>query len=341
MRLTAVHPPARTRFASSFAGGALAACAVLLASCAPGSFSTQSQRVAYDDPADACRPQVLALDSTGDFFGAQILTGAAIGAGVGGLAGGLIGQNWQSALIGAASGAALGATTAYWSALQRQQLDQTALDTRVAGDLSRENAAIDRTQYAFDRLTDCRYRQAQRVRVAYHSGQFGRADAEAEMAHLRDLAAGDLGLARLINQQIQNRGAQFADATQHLGAPPPPPEPPRQAYVRRAVALRLTPRPDAPEVGRLAARERVTVTGGRDGYALVRTPAGAQGYAADQDLAGPGRRSVAVARQAGGGRTAPGAVQTLAGSNAARRDAFAESVAVTQQAQASGFQLAS
>jgi YMGG-like Gly-zipper len=323
------------------AASVLAAAALALASCAPGALSTQSQRIAYDDPGDSCHPEVLALDSTGDFFGAQILTGAAIGAGVGALAGGLIGQNWQSALIGGATGAVLGGTTAYWSALQQQRMDQMALDARVAGDLTRENAAIDRTQYAFDRLTDCRFRQAAGVRAAYRAGRIDRAQAEGEMASIRTLAAGDLRLAQLIDQQIQGRGAQFATATENLGAPPPPPLPPRPAVVRRAAPLRLTPQPDSPSVATLAPRERVTVTGGRDGYALVQTGNGAQGYAAESDLAGPGARSVAVASHpTAAAATQSGDVRTLAGSNAARRDAFAQSVSVAQQAQAGGFQLA-
>jgi hypothetical protein len=44
----------------------------LLCSCAPGSMSTQSQRIGSDDGTDSCRTQLVALDSTGNFFGADI-----------------------------------------------------------------------------------------------------------------------------------------------------------------------------------------------------------------------------------------------------------------------------
>lgn len=179
-RIAAACVPSALR--RSRAACALAASAVLVAGCAPGALSTQSQRIAYDPPSDSCRPQVLALDSTGDVLGAQILTSAAIGAGVGALGGGLIGQNWQSALIGTGTGAVLGVATAYWAALQQQQIDRAALDTRVADDLARENAAIDRTQVAFDQLTDCRFRQAEGVRVACRGGRIDRPEAEADMA---------------------------------------------------------------------------------------------------------------------------------------------------------------
>ena len=331
--------PARPRPQKAIAAGTLLAAGLMLASCAPGALSFQSQRIAYEPADDACRGRVLALDSTGNFFAARILAGAAIGAGGGALIGGVASQSWNGALIGAISGAVVGGAAGYWSGLEQQNLSNAALADRMSGDLSRENAEIDRTQYTFDRLTDCRFHQAAEVRAAYRAGRLDRDQAEGRMAELRQLAQGDLGLAQLINDRIQGRGAQFAYATQRLGAPPPPPVPSGNATVRRAVALKLTPSPDAPSVEQLRPRERVTVTGGRDGYALVRTPGGTRGYTAASDLAGPGVRSVHVATVRSSARG--GSVGTLAGSNAARRDAFAQSVAVTQSAETSGFQLSS
>ena len=330
------------RWSRSCHGGftCVIAAGLILGGCAQGSFSTQSQRIAYDDPADTCRPQVVALDSTGNFFGPQILTGAAIGAGVGALSGGLISGDWGGALIGAGAGAVLGGSVAYWSALQQQQMDQAQLYTRVSGDLVRENGQIDRTQLAYDQLVDCRFRQAANVRETYRARQIDRAQAQSQMAVIRQRAAGDQQLARMINQQIQDRGQQFAVATENLGpgAPPPTPPPSRTVTVRRAAPLKLTPDPNAPAIGQLAAHQHVSVTGGRNGYALVQTPNGERGYAAVDDLNGSGARSVSVASTAAQ-PAAGGSVRTLAGSNAARRDDFAQSVAVTEQAQTSGFEL--
>ena len=121
----------------------------LLCGCAPGAFTTQSQRIGTDDGTDTCRQQLVALDSTGNFFGADILQGAAIGAGVGALAGGLIGGlatgSWRGAAIGAlaggVTGAVIGGSNAYWNALQQQQMDQASLYSRVSLDLERENVA--------------------------------------------------------------------------------------------------------------------------------------------------------------------------------------------------------
>ncbi len=323
-------------------GVSVIAVAGLLAGCAPGQFSTREQRIGADDGSDSCRQYLVALDSTGNFFGAQIATGVAVGALGGAAIGGLVTGNWRGAAFGALAGGLAGGATAYWSALQRQQMDQRTLYLRVSSDLERENAQIDKTQLAFDQLTDCRFRQAEAIRADYRRGQLPRAQAEAYMAQVRQRSQRDLHLAQLINQQIQDRGQQFQVAATNVA----PGLPPAQAWdtaqpatVRTSAALKLRPDAHAPNIAELRPQEPVTVKGGRDGYALVETASGAKGYLASSELQGSGsaRRTVSVASAAQS--TNSGDVRTLAGSNAARRDAFAQSVAVTQSAQASGFEL--
>ncbi len=313
----------------------------LLAGCAQGQFSTQMSRIGPDDGTDSCRPQLVALDSTGNFFGAQILTGAAVGAVTGGVLGGLIGHNWQSVAIGGGLGALAGGTTGYWMALQQQSHDQAVLFTQVQGDLSRENAQIDRTQLAFDQLTDCRFRQAQAIRADYAAQRIDRPTALALMAGVKQRAQRDFVLARQINDQITNRGQQFDVAADKL-APGTQvaieaKAPPKQTTLRHATALKLAPDPNAPDIGQLQARQRVTVTPDRSGYALVTTASGQRGYTPQADLqpvsSGPANKPEAAA---GGSDD----VRTLAGSNAARRDSFAQSVDVSEQASKTGFELA-
>lgn len=325
----------------------------LLCGCAPGAFTTQAQRIGPEDGTDSCRPQLVALDSTGNFFGASILQGAAIGAGTGALAGGLIGGlatgNWRGAAIGAlaggVTGGVIGGNTAYWNALQQQRMDQATLYSRVSLDLERENAEIDRTQLAFDQLVDCRFRQAQAINADYTAHRIDRATAEAAMALVRQRAAGDLRLAKLINQQIQNRGQQFGVAAGNIdpGAAAAiaatGQAPQQQAMVRAATPVKLRPDPAAPDIAQLQPSEQVTVSPGRNGYALVQTPGGAEGYVSATDLqGGGGRRSIDVTTATPAATSSD--VRTLAGSNAARRDDFVQSVTVTEKAQASGFELA-
>ena len=315
----------------------------LLSGCAQGAFSTQTARIGADDGRDFCRPQLVALDSTGNFFGAQILTGAAMGAAGGALAGGLIGGDWQSALIGAVAGGALGAAGGYWSALQQQSHDQAGMIHQVNADLTRENAQIDRTQLAFDQLMNCRFRQARAIEADYKARRIDRPFAVASMAGIKQRAQTDLALARQINGQLADRGAQFEVAADNVapgarGSAAPRARDavaartaaPQQVTVRRPVPLKLHPDPGAPDIGQLDARQVVSATPGRGGYVLVQTASGQRGYAPAADIPG------VAAREPNAGND----VRTLAGSNAARRDSFAQSVAVSEQAAATGFELA-
>lgn len=326
----------------------------LLCGCAPGAFTTQAQRIGPDDGTDSCRPQLVALDSTGNFFGADILQGAAIGAGTGALAGALVGGlatgNWRGAgmgaLAGGVAGGVIGGSTAYWNALQRQNMDQASLYSRVSLDLERENAQIDKTQLAFDQLVDCRYRQAQAINADYAAHRIDRATAESAMAVVRQRAAKDVALARQINQQIQDRGGQFGVAAGNVDPSAAaafsahPAAQSQPAVVRTAAAMKLRPDPGAPDIARLKPHERVTVSPGRNGYALVQTSSGQQGYVSASELQGANdRRGISVATSAPVATSSD--IRTLAGSNAARRDDFAQSVAVTEQAQSSGFELSS
>lgn len=320
----------------------------LLAGCAQGAFSTQSGRIGADDGSDACRRQVVALDSTGNYFGADILTGAALGAALGavtgGLAGGLIGRDWRGALIGAGTGAVLGGATSYWSVLQRQQHNQAGLYAQVHGDLTQENAQIGRTQIAFDQTMDCRFAVAAQIRADEASGRINRPTALATMARVKQQAQRDLALAQQINGQIASRGDQFEVATENLRPGTKAAlaaAPPQQATLQQTAQLRLRPDPAAPAIGQVKARQPVTVTGSRDGYALVETASGERGYTPLDSLTG--RRSAAPPpRNASvlNANLGDDDVRSLAGSNAARRDDFAASVTVSQQAVSSGFELA-
>ena len=165
------------------------------------------------------------------------------------------------------------------------------------------------------------------------------------MALVRQRAAKDLQVARLINQQMQDRGQQFGVAAGNIDpsaaaamAAASRQQPQQQVVMRSAAPLKLRPDASAPDVEQLRPSEPVSVSPGRNGYALVETSSGARGYVSAADLQGQGRRSIGVPTTAPA--AASGDMRTLAGSNAARRDDFAQSVAVTEKAEASGFQLA-
>jgi outer membrane lipoprotein SlyB len=338
----ASHPalPIRSRLRR---GLALLTAGAMLAGCV----TTREQRIG-GDAGDACRTQLVALDSTGNFFAADMLRGAAIGA-VGGAALGALlaaatGQRGSGiaagAGIGAVAGGVVGGTAGYLSARQQQATDQASLNLAVANDLAAENAQLDRTQVAFDQLMDCRFNTAQQIRAELGSGRMARPQAEAAMAELRNRTQRDIQLANTINGQIGRRGAEFDTAIETV-APgvkqaASMPKPAVPARPRATVALRLRPDPASPEVARVPAREAVTLRPGRDGFAQVETASGVRGYAPSQSFPEATRLGDAAPVAAQGSD-----VRSLAASNIARRDNFSESVGTaTRLAEGQGFELA-
>lgn len=330
---------------------AMTTAAALLAGCV----TTREGRIGADDGGDACRAQVVALDSTGNFFAEDIIRGAALGAVGGALLGGLVaaasggrGSNVATgAAIGAVAGGVAGGTTGYFQARQQQAADQASLNRSIAGDLAAENAQLDRTQLAFDQLMDCRVASAQRVRDDLRAGRIARPQAEATMADLRARTQRDIQLAQSINGRITQRGAEFDTAIESV-APGTKSQVMAGATTgrivpvaaRTTVPLKLRPDPAAPEIARVNARERVTLQPASGGFALVETSTGLRGYApasAFPEARGLGSRpavSPAVADT--------GDVRSLAASNIARRDNFSESVGNAERlVQGQGFELAS
>jgi uncharacterized protein YcfJ len=308
-----------------------------------GCVTTQEQRIGAADPADTCRPYVVALDSTGNFFAEDMIKGAVIGAVGGAVLGGLFGGGRGSSIaIGAATGAVAGAATGYIYALQQQSRDQAVLAGRVSSDLSKENAEIDRAQLAFDQLSDCRFRQAQAVRADVAAGRLTREQGQARLAQIRRWWDRDLALARQINEKMATRGAEYETAAETLSpgtkdaiAQQKAAPPPRRAVATRATPVLLRPDPAAPQVTAIGARETVTVARTQGNYALVETGSGARGYAPAHTLRVEGRAPTRAAQPAGD------EVRGLAATNVAKRDNFATSIEVAQAATGSGFELTS
>jgi hypothetical protein len=319
---------------------ALATAALLLAGCV----TTREGRIGADDGTDACRAQLVALDSTGDFFAEDILRGAAIGAAGGALVGAAAGGDWRSALIGAGIGAAAGAAGGYLLALQRQSTDQASLFRSLSADIDRENAQLDRTQIAFNQLVDCRVNSANTIRRAHREGRLDRATAQAQLTRVQAQLRNDVAVAQRINQGVGRRGAEFDTALESVSpGVKGQVQTTRTAVTARpraqAVALRATPSAQSPQVAILSARDTVSVKPAGGGFVLVETSGGARGYAPAEQFSAPG---VNLARAAASPPPAGGDARNLAASNIARRDNFADSVTSAERlAQGGGFELAS
>jgi hypothetical protein len=115
------------------------------------------------------------------------------------------------------------------------------------------------------------------------------------------------------------------------------------AAIREDTPLYLRPDSSAPVVGQATRQENVTVTGTSNGYALVQADDGTRGFAPLDAVSTPGNESALDEASSSSAATSSGGsqIQQLDGSNAASRDAFAQTVSVSQNAVANGFQLSS
>jgi hypothetical protein len=169
------------------------------------------------DPTDACRAQRQDLSAFQDYFTRAMFEGAAIGALSGGLMGGLIGGDVKGALIGAGAGAVVGGTVGYYSAKQRANSgDQAALTQSVYQDISTENTQIDGVAGAFNRLRDCRFRNAQSVKADYAAGRLTQAEAQNQLIVIRTRFQQDIAFAESLGARMATRGQEYQNASNEL-----------------------------------------------------------------------------------------------------------------------------
>ncbi|GGJ13669.1 SH3 domain-containing protein [Neoroseomonas lacus] len=207
--------------------------------------------------------------------------------------------------------------------------------------LRQENADIDAVQIAFDALLYCRWIEARVIRAELAANRVPRPAAEARMAALRARLQRDLARAQAVLDALEARTTQ-RDAAIEAAAPG------SRAAARRAraesgatrsvvaaatVPLRLRPEAGAPEIGRVAAGQAVSVRPAQSGFALVEGQGGLRGYAPT----GAFQIAERAAPAATGGAGAE--IRQLVATNIARRDNFAESLGLAREAAVSGFEL--
>lgn len=207
--------------------------------------------------------------------------------------------------------------------------------------LRQENADIDAVQIAFDALLYCRWIEARTIRAELAANRVPRRAAETRMAALRARLQRDLARAQAVLDALESRTAQ-RDAVVEAAAPG------SRDAARRAraesgatrsvvaaatVPLRLRPEAGAPEIGRVAAGQAVTVRPAQSGFALVEGQGGLRGYAPTGAFQIAERAPAAAVPGRGG------EVRQLVATNIARRDNFAESLSLAREAAVSGFEL--
>ena len=120
---------------------------------------------------------------------------------------------------------------------------------RVRGDIASDNRRIDALLASFDRLSDCRKRQAAGVQGAYGAGTITRETAETQMAGVRSKFAEDRAkfreIADAISEKSRNNAALYNDIAADNGGNALV----VQEYKPRATTARVTKAPAKKEAG--------------------------------------------------------------------------------------------
>jgi hypothetical protein len=223
----------------------LAVCASIAVSGCAG----MNYQIASDDPCGAARQQLKGIE---EYFLQSAAAGAVGGALLGALAGGLIGGDAKGAAIGAVAGAAAGGLGGYFLAKsQANQGDPTKTAQAISGDISTDNAQLDRVSTAFRGAKDCRFNAAERVKADFRAGRTDRAAAQARLARQRALFNEDVEFARGLGSKFEERGNEFRFASDQLVSPTPAVA---QATPTPAPTTTSTPRPSTPRPAPAPAR---------------------------------------------------------------------------------------
>lgn len=189
--------------------------AVLTASIVlPGCVTTREDRIGRNDGSDACYQYRAALDSTGDYYGEDMLKGAAVGAVAGAALGLLATGNARGALAGAAVGLTAGGLGGYWNAKAKQGRDQAILG--ILNDLDQENQNLGKTQVALDQLVNCRRAEIAQIKGDYKAKRISKDMAEARLATVRQLLDKDYEIANKINGNVIKRRDEFLFAADQI-----------------------------------------------------------------------------------------------------------------------------
>ncbi|UPY37354.1 SH3 domain-containing protein [Sediminicoccus sp. KRV36] len=207
----------------------------------------------------------------------------------------------------------------------------------LAAELTRENAALERLQIAFDALLYCRWTEVRVIRADATSGRFPPAELPQRLTAAEGRLRQDLARASQARDRMQARNARIEAAVEAVSPGTRAAIAGQQAAGRpRAVAsapivLRVRPDASGPVVGRLPAGTEVSLQPAPGGFVLAEG-GGQRGYAPNNAFTL--LPAVPVV-------TGPDRLRSLAATNLARREGFIESVALANRSGLQRFEPAS
>ncbi|MGK7867579.1 hypothetical protein [Falsiroseomonas sp. E2-1-a20] len=209
----------------------------------------------------------------------------------------------------------------------------------LAAELARENAALERLQIAFDALLYCRWTEVRVIRADAGSGAFPAAELPQRLGAAEGRLRRDVDQARQTRERIAARSARIEQAVEAaspgtraaLAAARAPQAGTTRAVASAAVPLRARPDGTAPVVATLEAGRDVGLRRAAGGFVLADAGGGVSGYA-------PGTAFTVQAAIPDSAPEGVGRLRSLAATNLARRDAFAQSVELASRSGVQGFE---
>jgi len=195
--------------------------AILIVLAAAACSSNPTLHSLFDNEADdSCRDQRAALKSYGDYFAENMLVGGAIGAAGGTLLGVATHQSLQVTLAEAFAGFAIGAAAGYWESVQQKNANMDARYRQVQSDVQAENTKIDGAHVAFNKLIDCRRKQAAALRADVAAGRVSQQDGQKRMSTIRARFDDDIAIARKIDANMADHTANLEYANEQFKPQP-------------------------------------------------------------------------------------------------------------------------
>ena len=170
----------------------------------------------FDTGPDSCRDQRDALKSYGDYFAQNMIVGGAAGAAAGGIAAAATHQSVGTTVAMIAAGFTIGAAAGYWKTVSDKNANTQARYRAVNADVQAENKKVDGAQQAFNRLLDCRRRQAAQLRADVGAGRVSRADGVKQMEQIKARYTDDVEIARRINSNMADHAVNLEYASEQL-----------------------------------------------------------------------------------------------------------------------------
>ena len=199
-------------------GVCLAAC-VAVGACAPGeitrSLGLDNTPASYDDRTDGCYTERQALALSEDYFAEELIS-VALATGVVSMGATLAagGSVEQGLLVGLITAVGVGAAGTYWEHVGRNSGDSAeTLFSAVAYDLGQETEEIRRFEQRLSTLVTCRQQQAGDINQRYTAGTINRAEADIEMAEVRERFREDITYAQQINRDLGARSDELIYAS--------------------------------------------------------------------------------------------------------------------------------